>query len=211
MKFPFVASILLIVSAVIVIGNDESAASNAGSSSTPTLRRNVVRNDFESSSDSAVSVEVHGGGHTSGGGGGGGFDDDDGGGGGEFRRYIKALAVMTAVPTEIILRESFMACFPEDARRDIEVFYEDGEGLSLADINVDELVMEGVNLLSKDKSVKARRLPQGPPTLSPFDQEEHQASVDTWCDCSQISAQLVKKKGIPVETTTASVSSRLMD
>ncbi|KAF4720539.1 hypothetical protein FOZ63_023056, partial [Perkinsus olseni] len=44
-----------------------------------------------------------------------------------------------------------------------------------------------------------------------FGQEEHQVPVDTGCDCSLISAQFVEKEGIPVETSTGSVSFRLMD
>ncbi|EER17224.1 hypothetical protein Pmar_PMAR015610, partial [Perkinsus marinus ATCC 50983] len=38
----------------------------------------------------------------------------------EFRRYIRVLGVTTSVATEIVLRESLMACFPDDVRRAIE-------------------------------------------------------------------------------------------
>ncbi|KAF4732698.1 hypothetical protein FOZ63_027047, partial [Perkinsus olseni] len=54
----------------------------------------------------------------------------------EFRRYLRVLGISTSVAVENILRESLLAALPEEVRKAIRMFEEDGRQLPLADVVV---------------------------------------------------------------------------
>ncbi|KAF4687930.1 hypothetical protein FOZ60_003322 [Perkinsus olseni] len=54
----------------------------------------------------------------------------------EFRRYLRVLGISTSVAVENILRESLLAALPEEVRKAIRMFDEDGRQLPLADVVV---------------------------------------------------------------------------
>ncbi|KAF4675663.1 hypothetical protein FOL47_007435 [Perkinsus chesapeaki] len=73
----------------------------------------------------------------------------------EFRRYLKVLAISNSVANENILRESLLAALPEEVRKAIRMFEENGRQLPLADVVVKARAQLKTHKFDKDLAAAA--------------------------------------------------------